>query len=184
MLAEQGIGALLQRPVREEARRPACARSAASGRSRISRTTAPSSATPIVGEYRGARIVSASPPASGGIALIDALNILEGFDYDALDPVTRMHLVVESMRRAHRDRALYLGDPDFVKVPVERLTSKYYADGQRTSLRLDRATPSDDVAERAIEARRARTRRISPCSTAKAIASARRSRSISGSAAA
>jgi gamma-glutamyltranspeptidase/glutathione hydrolase len=106
----------------------------------------------VVGEYRGARIVSAAPPASGGIAIIDALNIIEGFDYDALDAVKRIHLVVESMRRAHRDRALYLGDPDFVKVPVEKLISQYYADGQRTSLRLDRATPSTMLPSDAIEA--------------------------------
>jgi gamma-glutamyltranspeptidase/glutathione hydrolase len=106
----------------------------------------------VVGEYRGARIISASPPASGGIAIIDALNIMEGFDYAALDGVTRIHLVVESMRRAQRDRALYLGDPDFVTVPVEKLISQYYADGQRTSLRLDRATPSTMLPSEAIEA--------------------------------
>lgn len=97
---------------------------------------------PIVGEYRGARIISASPPASGGIALVNALNILEGFDLESLDPATRIHVIVEAMRRVHRDRAIYLGDPDFVKVPTEMLTSQFYADGQRASLRLDRATPS------------------------------------------
>ncbi len=58
---------------------------------------------PIVGTYRGARIISTSPPASGGIALVDALNILEGYDLKAVDPVTRIHLVVEAMRRMHRD---------------------------------------------------------------------------------
>jgi gamma-glutamyltranspeptidase/glutathione hydrolase len=97
---------------------------------------------PIVGHYRGARIVSGSPPTSGGIALIDALNILEGFDLTAADKVTRTHLVVEAMRRVHRDRAVYLGDPDFVDIPVERLTNPYYAAGQRASIRMDRATPS------------------------------------------
>src|SRR5690606_2510458 len=98
---------------------------------------------PVVGEYRGARIVSASPPASGGIVLIDALNILEGFDLANVDSATRKHLIIEAMRRAYRDRALHLGDPDFVPVPIERLTHKYYADGQRISIRLDRATPSE-----------------------------------------
>jgi gamma-glutamyltranspeptidase / glutathione hydrolase len=97
---------------------------------------------PVVGHYRGARIVSGSPPASGGVALIDALNILEGFELDKVDSVTRTHLVVEAMRRVHRDRAVYLGDPDFVDVPVERLINPYYADGQRASIRMDRATPS------------------------------------------
>jgi gamma-glutamyltranspeptidase/glutathione hydrolase len=107
---------------------------------------------PIVGEYRGARIISASPPASGGVALVDALNILEAYDMKSLDAVTRVHVIVEAMRRMHRDRALYLGDPDFVQVPVERLTHKYYADGQRTSLRLDRATPSEMLPSDAITA--------------------------------
>ncbi len=97
---------------------------------------------PVVGHYRGARIVSGSPPASGGVALIDALNILEGFELDKVDAVTRTHLVVEAMRRVHRDRAVYLGDPDFVAVPVERLINPYYAAGQRASIRMDRATPS------------------------------------------
>src|SRR6187549_2053652 len=97
---------------------------------------------PVVGHYRGARIVSGSPPTSGGVALIDALNILEGFDLAKVDKVTRTHLIVEAMRRVHRDRAVYLGDPDFVDVPVARLINSYYADGQRASIRMDRATPS------------------------------------------
>jgi len=97
---------------------------------------------PVVGHYRGARIVSGSPPTSGGIALIDALNILDGFDLNKVDKVTRTHLVVEAMRRVHRDRAVYLGDPDFVDVPVARLINEYYAAGQRASIRMDRATPS------------------------------------------
>ncbi len=100
---------------------------------------------PVVGHYRGARIVSGSPPTSGGIALIDALNILGGFDLDKVDTVTRTHLIVEAMRRVHRDRAVYLGDPDFVDVPVARLINPYYADGQRASIRLDKATPSDSL---------------------------------------
>lgn len=109
---------------------------------------------PIIGTYRGARIVSASPPASGGIALLDALNILEAYDLSALDSATRKHVIVEAMRRMHRDRASYLGDPDFVQIPVERLTHKYYAEGQRTSLRLDRATPSEMLPSDAISASR------------------------------
>jgi gamma-glutamyltranspeptidase/glutathione hydrolase len=97
---------------------------------------------PIVGHYRGARIVSGSPPTSGGVALIDALNILEGFDLVRADKVTRTHLIVEAMRRVHRDRAVYLGDPDFVAIPVARLIDPNYAAGQRASIRVDRATPS------------------------------------------
>jgi gamma-glutamyltranspeptidase/glutathione hydrolase len=100
---------------------------------------------PVYGEYRGARIVSAPPPSSGGTALIDALNILSGYDLQAFDGATRKHLVVEALRRAHRDRAEYLGDPDFVQVPVAQLLSPFYAAGQRASVRVDRATPSDSL---------------------------------------
>ena len=100
---------------------------------------------PVVGHYRGARIVSGSPPTSGGVALIDALNILDGFDLDKVDSVTRTHLIVEAMRRVHRDRAVYLGDPDFVDVPVARLINEYYAAGQRASIRMDQATPSSSL---------------------------------------
>ena len=98
---------------------------------------------PLYGEYHGARIVSASPPSSGGVALIDALDILSGYDLKAVDSATRKHLVVEAMQRAYRDRAVYLGDPDFVTMPIAQLTSKDYAAGQRTSIRADKAMPSD-----------------------------------------
>jgi gamma-glutamyltranspeptidase/glutathione hydrolase len=98
---------------------------------------------PLIGEYHGARIVSASPPSSGGIALLDALNILSGFDLHRYDSATDKHLVIEAMRRAYRDRAIYLGDPDFVKMPLAQLSSLDYAAGQRSSIRTDKAMPSD-----------------------------------------
>lgn len=98
---------------------------------------------PLVGEYHGARIVSASPPSSGGIAVLDALNILSGFDLHRYDSATAKHLVIEAMRRAYRDRAIYLGDPDFVKMPLAQLASKDYAAGQRSSIRTDKAMPSN-----------------------------------------
>jgi gamma-glutamyltranspeptidase/glutathione hydrolase len=98
---------------------------------------------PLIGDYHGARIVSASPPSSGGIAVIDALNILAGFDLPKFDPATRKHLIIEAMRRAYRDRAIFLGDPDFVKMPLEQLTSVDYAAGQRSAIRADKAMPSD-----------------------------------------
>jgi len=98
---------------------------------------------PLVGDYHGARIVSASPPSSGGVAVVDALNILSGFDLKAVDSATRKHLVIEAMRRAYRDRALYLGDPDFVKIPLPLLINGDYAAGQRSSIRVDKAMPSD-----------------------------------------
>ncbi len=100
---------------------------------------------PLVGSYHGARIVSASPPSSGGVAIIDSLNILSDFDLHKVDSATRKHLIVEAMRRAFRDRAVYMGDPDFVKMPLQQLTSPDYAAGQRTSIRTDKAMPSDQL---------------------------------------
>jgi gamma-glutamyltranspeptidase/glutathione hydrolase len=98
---------------------------------------------PLIGDYHGARIVSASPPSSGGIAVIDALNILSGFDLHRYDSATRKHLVIEALRRVYRDREIYLGDPDFIKVPLALLSSPDYATGQRNSIRADKAMPSD-----------------------------------------
>ncbi len=100
---------------------------------------------PLRGEYRGIKITTAAPPSSGGVVLLTALNILAGYDLDALDETTRIHVIVEALRRAYRDRAEYLGDPDFVDMPITRLISPYYADGLRASIRLDRATPSADL---------------------------------------
>ena len=97
---------------------------------------------PVVAHYRGARIVSAPPPSSGGIALTAALNILAHFDLGAPDTALRDHLIIEASRRALRDRAVYLGDPDHVRVPVERLTSPDYSAGLAAAIRTDRATPS------------------------------------------
>lgn len=98
---------------------------------------------PVIGHYADARIVSASPPSSGGVAVLDALNILSGYDLHAFDSATRKHLVIEAMRRAYRDRALYLGDPDFVAMPLPQIITPDYAAGQRTSIRADKAMPSD-----------------------------------------
>ena len=98
---------------------------------------------PVFGHYHDARIVSASPPSSGGVAVLDALNILSGYDLHAADSATRKHLVIEAMRRAYRDRALYLGDPDFVTMPLPQIITPDYAAGQRTSIRADKAMPSD-----------------------------------------
>jgi gamma-glutamyltranspeptidase / glutathione hydrolase len=97
---------------------------------------------PLRGRYGGLRVTAAAPPSSGGVALLTMLNVLAGYDLGALDVPTRTHLVVEAMRRAYRDRADYLGDPDFVEVPVQRLTAPAYAAGLRAAIRPDRATPS------------------------------------------
>jgi len=98
---------------------------------------------PLRLRYRGWDITTAPPPSSGGIALAQMLQILEGWDLQQLDETTRTHLVVESMRRAFRDRTFYLGDPDFVNVPQRLLTSRDYAAGLRATINPARATPSD-----------------------------------------
>jgi len=100
---------------------------------------------PIVGQYHGARVVSAPPPSSGGVGLVEALNVLAQFDLHDATPVERKHLIIEAMRRAHRDRAVYLGDPDFVDVPVQRLTNVDYAAGLAASIRADHNTPSNTL---------------------------------------
>jgi gamma-glutamyltranspeptidase/glutathione hydrolase len=98
--------------------------------------------TPVKGEYKGIKITSAALPSSGGIVLVEALNILAKYPLDELDEISRKHLISEAMRRAYHDRALYMGDSDFVKVPVNQLLSKDYAAGLRASIRMDKATPS------------------------------------------
>lgn len=89
------------------------------------------------------RIITAPPPSSGGIAIAQVLNILGGYDLAPLSRVDRIHLTVEAMRRAYRDRALHLGDPDQVEVPVELLMSPQYAAGLRAGIHPQRATPSE-----------------------------------------
>ncbi|WP_428356146.1 gamma-glutamyltransferase [Methyloprofundus sp.] len=100
---------------------------------------------PVTGSYKDIKITSAALPSSGGIVLIEALNILEDIDLQAVDNITRKHLIVEAMRRAYHDRALYLGDADFVDVPVARLINKYYAQGQSSTIRTDKALASDHL---------------------------------------
>ncbi|TPG46203.1 gamma-glutamyltransferase [Rhodanobacter glycinis] len=98
--------------------------------------------TPIIVNYRGYRIVTAPPPSSGGVAIAEILNILAGFDLSKMDQVQRVHYIVEAMRRAFRDHNDYLGDPDFVKMPLDMLLSPFYADGLRQGILPDKATPS------------------------------------------
>lgn len=98
---------------------------------------------PLRIRHRGFDIVTAPPPSSGGVALATMLKVLEGYDYPRLGKAERSHLFIEAMRRAYRDRALYLGDPDFVKAPVDMLVSDAYAAGLRASIHPARATPSD-----------------------------------------
>lgn len=102
---------------------------------------------PVRGTYRGHEILSMGPSSSGGIGLIQLLNILEGYDvasYGFLSSKT-LHLFAEAMKRVYADRAEFLGDPDFVDVPVEWLISKEYAAERRREIDLARATPSREV---------------------------------------
>ncbi len=96
------------------------------------------------GSYRGLRIVSMPPPSSGGVVLLEMLNILEGFRLKADDPEST-HLMVEAMRYAYADRAHLLGDPDFVKVPIAGLLSKRYAATLRAKIDRQRVTPSNKI---------------------------------------
>ncbi|MCP3851224.1 MAG: gamma-glutamyltransferase [Gammaproteobacteria bacterium] len=100
---------------------------------------------PIQFSYRDMTVTSVAPPSSGGVALATILQILQNFDLTAMDSVQQTHLIVEAMRRAYRDRAEFLGDSDFTEVPVERLTHKWYADGLRGSIRLDKAASSHSL---------------------------------------
>ena len=97
---------------------------------------------PITIDYRGYRIVTAAPPSSGGVAMAEIFNILSGYDLDKMGSAQRIHYIVEAMRRAFRDHNEYLGDPAFVKMPLDMLLSPFYADGLRASILPDKATPS------------------------------------------
>ncbi|MCZ6640422.1 MAG: gamma-glutamyltransferase [Gammaproteobacteria bacterium] len=100
---------------------------------------------PIVGNYRGYEVMSMPPPSSGGIALVEMLNILEGYDLRAegFGSANTLHRMTEAMRRAYADRALYIGDPEFNEgLPVTQLISKTYADKLRGTIRLDAASVS------------------------------------------
>lgn len=102
--------------------------------------------TPLTGDYRDMKIVTVAPPSSGGIVMLEALNILSGYDLARDSALMQKHLIIEAMRFAFRDRAEYLGDPDFVHMPLKRLLSPYYAAGLRAAILLDKATPSSDLA--------------------------------------
>jgi gamma-glutamyltranspeptidase/glutathione hydrolase len=99
---------------------------------------------PVHGSYRGYDIVSMPPPSSGGIALVEMLNILEGYRLGTLPKPQADHLIIEAMKRAYADRAVFLGDPAAVDVPVKGLTSKKYAATLRATIG-DRATPSAEI---------------------------------------
>ncbi len=110
---------------------------------------------PVRGTYRGYEIVSMPPPSSGGVELIEMLNILEGYDLAHDDEAQTLHLMIEAMKRAYADRALFLGDPDKVKVPVARLIAKRL----RRGLARHHRSRARDAGERHSRRRQCRTRR-------------------------
>ena len=107
---------------------------------------------PIRGTYRGYEIISAPPPSSGGIALVEILNILEGYDLakQGNRSAQSIHLTAEAFERVFFDRAEFLGDPDFAKIPVAQLVDKRYANAWRETIPLRRATPSADIRRPAV----------------------------------
>ena len=102
---------------------------------------------PVTGTYRGHEIVSMPPPSSGGTHIIQILNVMEGYPIGFLghNSSDTIHLMAEAMKRAYADRSEYLGDPDFVDVPVKALTSKDYAAKIGEGISLNRATPSATI---------------------------------------
>ncbi len=107
----------------------------------------PKEREPLRGNYRGYEIVSMPPPSSGGAVLLEMLNILEGYDFKKMDWASsdRYHLMTEAMRRAFADRAEYMGDTDFVKVPIAGLIDKKYAAQLRNTIDSERASSSEQV---------------------------------------
>ncbi len=101
---------------------------------------------PVRGSYGDMTFTAAALPSSGGLVMAEVFNILQGLDLESADPVTRNHLLVEAMRRAYRDRAEFMGDSDFVDVPVEKLLSMEHAETMRAGIDPARATPSADLA--------------------------------------
>jgi gamma-glutamyltranspeptidase/glutathione hydrolase len=99
---------------------------------------------PVTGTFHDYTVLTAPPPSSGGIVLLSALNILEGYDLARLGDRSgaSMHLITEAFRRAYMDRSDYLGDPDYQPIPVAELTAKKYAEAWRGSIHMDAASPS------------------------------------------
>jgi len=99
---------------------------------------------PVIGKYKNLNIVSAALPSSGGIVLMQILNMLSEFDLQSMSKIERKHLLVEAMRRAYHDRAQFLGDEDFVKVPIEKLLSQTHAGKRLADFSRQHATPSEN----------------------------------------
>lgn len=103
---------------------------------------------PVRGSFQGFEVVSAPPPSSGGVHILQMLNLLEGFDLKGMghNSAAYIHHLAEAMKLAYADRSQFLADPDFVEVPVAQLTSKAYAERQRGLVDPGRATPASEIA--------------------------------------
>jgi gamma-glutamyltranspeptidase/glutathione hydrolase len=110
-------------------------------------TYIPKERVPVQGIYRGHTVISMPPPSSGGVILLQMLNILEGYDLPKMNPfgAERYHLLTEAMRRSFADRAAYFGDTDFVTVPINQLMDKGYAAKRRGEIDLTQASTSQQV---------------------------------------
>lgn len=102
---------------------------------------------PVRGQYRGYEVVSMPPPSSGGVHIIEMLNVLQQFPIDQFGHNTAqtIHVMAETMKHAYADRSEYLGDPDFYKVPVKQLTNKDYAQKIASQIALNKTTPSTEI---------------------------------------
>lgn len=119
---------------------------------------------PIRGTYRSYDIISAPPPSSGGVALVEILNILEGYDLGKLGDRSgaSIHLTAEAFQRAFFDRTEFMGDPDFAKIPVAQLIDKRYAEAWRETIPLQKATASAELQRPAIFTQLDRYARANP----------------------
>ena len=111
--------------------------------------------TPVRGSYRGHEIISMSPPSSGGVAMLQVLNMLEDYDIRAMghNAAAKYHLLVESMRRAFADRAEFMADPDYADVPAAQLIDKAYAKRRAAGINANRATASADISHGEVAAK-------------------------------
>ena len=102
---------------------------------------------PVEGTYRGYQVITMPPPSSGGVAVVEMLNMLQSYDLKSLgfDTAKTDHVLVETMRRAFADRSEFLGDPDFVRIPESGLTSKRYAEALSATIDIDKATPRSQI---------------------------------------
>lgn len=100
---------------------------------------------PVISHYKGMKITSAALPSSGGIVLAEMFNMLSSLNLEVKERADQIHLMVEAMRRAYRDRAEYMGDPDYIKVPQKQLTSQLYADELARQIDTGKATPSSSL---------------------------------------